>query len=72
MLTTELPKIVSPELMAQLRAAAQRAANGVRDPEAMRLACEHMDRLREENRKRFGESDIGVQIIRESRDGRLP
>ncbi len=62
--TTFLP----PEIMAQLEEAARRAAAGVRDPEIMRLACEHMDKLSEENRKRFGIQDIGVQIIREMRD----
>jgi hypothetical protein len=56
------------DLMAELQQAARRAAKGVRDPEAMRLASERMDRLREENRKKYGVQDIGVQIIRESRD----
>lgn len=60
--------LFSPELLAELREAAARAAKGVRDPEAMRRACEHMDRIREENRKKLGEADIGVQIIREFRD----
>ena len=60
--------LFSPELLAELREAAARAANGVRDHDAIRLACEHMDRIREENRKKFGEADIGVQIIRELRD----
>jgi hypothetical protein len=56
--------------MAELQEAATRAASGVRDPEAMRQACERMDRIREENKKKFGEADIGVQIIRELRDSR--
>jgi hypothetical protein len=54
--------------MAELEEAARRAASGIRDPEAMRRACERMDRIREENRKKFGEEDIGVEIIRELRD----
>ncbi len=37
-------------------------------PEAMRLACERMDRLREEIRRRHGTLDIGVPAIRELRD----
>jgi hypothetical protein len=57
-----------PHVVADLEQAARRAACGVRDPEAMRQACERMDRLREENRKKFGVQDIGVQIIREMRD----
>jgi hypothetical protein len=65
--TNHLPGI-SPELMAELREAARRSASGVRDPEVVRQACERMDRLREENRQKFGVQDIGVQIIRKTRD----
>jgi hypothetical protein len=36
----------------------------------MRKACERMDRMREENRKLFGEQSIGVDLIREMRDSR--
>ncbi len=59
---------IPPEVLADLQQAARRAAAGARDPEQMRRACERMDRLREENRRRFGEQDIGVQIIRQMRD----
>jgi hypothetical protein len=59
---------IPPDLMAELQQAAQRAAKGIRDPEAMRQAAERMDRLREENRKKVGVQDIGVQIVREARD----
>jgi hypothetical protein len=62
--------MIPPEIMAELQEAASRAASGVRDAEIMRRACEHMDRIREENRRQFGEEDIGVQIIREMRDNR--
>ncbi|MCI0640302.1 MAG: hypothetical protein L0Y72_12650 [Gemmataceae bacterium] len=58
-----------PELMAELQEAADRAARGVRDPAIMRQACESMDRLREEIRKKNGILDIGVPAIRELRDG---
>ena len=34
------------ELMAKMQAAADNAAKGIRDPEAMRKACEEMDRMR--------------------------
>ena len=40
--------------LAELRAALDRLANGIRDPEAARKSRERMDRLREENRKRLG------------------
>lgn len=63
------PDLPPPELMAQLQEAAERAARGERDPERFRLACESMDRIREEIRKEFGEVDIGVPAIRELRDG---
>ena len=39
-----------------------------RDPEAVRLACERMDQLREEIRDRVGTVDIAVPAIRELRD----
>jgi hypothetical protein len=42
---------------------------GIRRPEKIKAACERMDRLREENRKLFGEQDIAVRLIRETRDG---
>ncbi len=63
-MTTDFP----PDLMAELRRAAERAAKGDRDPEVMRRAAERMDLLREENRKKLGVQDIGVPIIREYRD----
>ena len=34
----------------------------------MRKACEEMDRAREELRKRIGETNIAVELIREARD----
>jgi hypothetical protein len=59
------------ELMAELREAASNALAGVRDPEAMRKACEHMDGVREEVYRRHGLLDIAVPAIRELR-GELP
>jgi hypothetical protein len=67
---TPATSVILPEAMAQLRAAAALAASGVRDAEAMRQACERMDRLREENRRKVGNSPIGADIIREARDAR--
>lgn len=64
MSTTQL---VPSELMNQLQEAVDRAAAGVRDPEAMRKACERMDRMREENLKHFGIQDIAVELIRDVR-----
>jgi hypothetical protein len=59
---------IPPEMMAELQEAAEGAANGVRDPEEMRRACERMDRLGEEIRRKHGVLDIGVPAIRELRD----
>jgi hypothetical protein len=61
---TEIP----PELLAEMEEAARLALSNVRDPERMRQACERMDRMREENRKRFGVQEIAVDLIREIRD----
>ena len=60
---------IPPQIMAELQAAADRAARGIRDPESMLKACERMDRLREEIRRQHGVLDIGVAAIRELRDG---
>ncbi|HVS39038.1 MAG TPA: hypothetical protein VMS17_25995 [Gemmataceae bacterium] len=57
------------ELLAELQRALDLAARGVRDPEAMRRACEDMDRLSEEIYRREGLLDIGVPAIRALRDG---
>jgi hypothetical protein len=61
---TNLP----PEVLAELQQAATRAAAGIHDPEAMRAACERMDRIRDEIRQKHGVLDIGVPAIRELRD----
>jgi hypothetical protein len=61
---------ISPELMAELQEAAEKLARGERDREAAKQAAREMDRMREENRKIFGVQNIGVDIIRQMRDGR--
>ena len=38
------------------------------DREAMRKACEEMDRLREKTEKRVGIVDVAVEMVREARD----
>jgi hypothetical protein len=60
-----------PELRAEFTEAVLVAMSGQRDPEVMRVACEHMDRLREEIRRQHGIQNIGVDLIRELR-GELP
>ena len=56
------------DVMARLQEAADRAAKGVRDPEAAKRAAESMDRISEGIRRRQGTLDIVVPFIRESRD----
>ena len=68
-MTITEPRDLSPDSLAELMEAAERAAKGVHDPMAMRKACERMDRIREQNRKKFGDADIGVEIIRALRRG---
>jgi hypothetical protein len=63
---TEL-KSIPVEIIAELQAAAEQADGDARDLEEMRKAWERMDRLREENRKLFGDQSIGVDLIREMR-----
>lgn len=69
MATIERNSPIPPQVMAELQAAAERAAKGLRDPEIMAKACERMDQLREEIRREHGILDIGVPAIRELRDG---
>lgn len=38
------------------------------DREAMRRACEEMDRMREETRQRVGIVDVAVELVRDARD----
>jgi hypothetical protein len=59
---------ITAEAMAELQLAADRAAIGVRDPEAMRRACVEMDRMREETFKRIGEVNVAVDLVRSARD----
>jgi hypothetical protein len=60
---------IPPELMEELQQAIERAMKGIRDPEAMRKACERMDRMREETYRKYGLLDIAVPSIRALRDG---
>jgi hypothetical protein len=48
--------------------AVERLRNGVRDPEAVRKACERMDHEREELRKKIGTIEVAVELIRDARN----
>jgi hypothetical protein len=66
--TSVISTAISPELMAELQEAADRAAKGVRDREEMRQACQDMDQISADIRSRHGILDIGVASIRQLRD----
>jgi hypothetical protein len=59
---------IPPELMAEMQERAERAARGIIDREARRMARERMDRMREEFRRKHGEVNLAVDLIRETRD----
>jgi len=66
--TTETGPGIPEEVRAQLQQTLDDLVRGIRRPDKMRAACERMDRMREENRKLFGEQSIAVDLIRETRD----
>ena len=66
--TTETGPGIPEEVRAQLQQTLDDLVRGIRRPDKMRAACERMDRMREENRKLFGEQNIAVDLIREARD----
>jgi hypothetical protein len=59
---------IDTSIMAELQQAADRAAKGIRDPEAMRKALSRLSATREEIRTRVGTLDIAVDLIRSARD----
>ena len=71
MATVENPPAIPQELLAEMQARAERAVQGIRDPEDVRRACERMDRMREELRWKVGETDIAVELIRDARNSGL-
>lgn len=52
---------------AELKAAAERAASGTHDPEARERALRRMKETRETLKKRMGEVDLVVPLLRQSR-----
>jgi hypothetical protein len=68
MATAAQPAVIPQEDLDALQTAIDRAARGIRDPEAARKACEEMDRAREEMRRDHGERNLSVDLIRDSRD----
>ena len=69
MTTIEQIPAMNPELRAKLQEALDKQAKGIPfTPEEKTEARQHMDRIREENRALFGESNIAVELIRKTRD----
>jgi len=68
--TTETATGIPPEFRVELHQTLADIANGIRDPEKMKASAERMDRMRERNRRLLGGPEIGVEIIREMREGR--
>ncbi len=62
--TTAIPA----ELLAEMEQAVRIALSNVRDPEIMRQAAERMEHMREELRRKGGEMNIAVGLVREVRD----
>lgn len=66
--TTDMASGIPEEIKAQLRETLDDLVKAIRRPDKMKAACERMDRMREENRKIFGEQNIAVELIRQTRD----
>jgi hypothetical protein len=56
------------QALSELRETIDRLIRGERDPEAMRKACERMDAMREDLRRRIGTVDIAVDLVRDARN----
>ena len=70
MKTTKANSGIPDEVKAALRKALDNLSKGIRDPEAAKTARARMDHLREGNRRLFGEQNIAVELIRETREHR--
>ncbi len=66
--TTETTTGIPPELAAEFQEALGKIVQGIRRPEKMQPAWEHMDRLRQENRRLFGEQNLAVELVRQAHD----
>lgn len=66
--TIETGTIIPPDLAEDFQEVLHDLVKGIRRPEKIQAACERMDKLREENRRLFGEQSIAVELIRQTRD----
>jgi hypothetical protein len=70
MATVEKPAAIPQEDREALHVAIDRAIKGIRDPKTAQEACEEMDHAREEMRRVYGERNLAVDLIRQSRNER--
>ncbi len=68
MATVEESQAIPAEDLAELEKTIQNLIQGIRDPDAMDRAAQEMDEGREEIRRRLGDLDLAVELVRESRD----
>lgn len=68
MSTTNTATGIPAEVKAELQETLDALAKGIRDPEKAKRALDRINRIREENRKLFGEQNIAVELIRQTRD----
>ena len=68
MTTSEVNTGIPDDVKAELQEALNDLANGVRRADKVKAARAHMDRIREENRALFGEQNIAVELVRQTRD----
>ncbi len=66
--TSQIIACIPDDVKAELQEALDDLAKGIRRPEKAAAARAQMDRIREENRRLFGEQNSAVQLIRETRD----
>ena len=52
----------------ELQDAAENASRRLRDRAAMRRACEEMDRIRNDVKRRLGSVEVAVDLVREARE----
>jgi hypothetical protein len=60
---------MDPEMKAKLQEVLDKVAKGIPfTPEEKDAALARMDRMREANKQRFGETNIAVELVRQGRD----
>jgi hypothetical protein len=66
--TSDATPAIPDEVKSQLQQTLGDLVTGTRRRDRMKAACERMDRMREENRRLFGEQNAAVELIRDTRD----